>query len=395
MRRRGQTPWLIVGGAFCLLGVAYLLAMLVRQPLESMDFRYVWLAGDLWGRGVNPYGPDYITEGATRFPTGYAIASWAYPFHWYLPARVAALLPPEPAFAVWLALTTLALAGAGWLVVAAARALGATPGLPAILFAIGYVASGSVVGYDLRAGQPAVIAECGVAMLLYGVARERSGWAIAGLVLAMLKPQIGLPFATALCFMPGGIRAAAVAGALTIAACVPAFLASGLADQLHGLLVVSQGNYQTVSYNTAAKMTGLPHLVDVMTPWTLSIMASMLLAAALTAVSTLLLRGRPPRERRVSFIGLTCATTAFIVGLHTYDLVIVLFTLPLLGTLRRDARLAALAGFALLWRPEQPVFAVTGSLALIPLVQTIALLLILLAWIATVWRSRPTPPATP
>lgn len=378
---RGSVAVRAGGAIIALAGIGYLVAMLIRQPLESMDFRYVWLAGDLWGRGENPYGPGYIAEGAGRFPTGYAISSWAYPFHWYLPARLAALLPPEPAFAWWLVATTLALAGAGWLALAAARAAGAAPLLALVLIGIGYAASGSFVGYALRTGQPAVVAECGVAMVLFGFARGRRWWTVCGLAVAMLKPQLGLPLATALCFMPGGFVSALLAALLVALASVPAFLASGLTEQLHGLLVVSSGAYQKISYNTAEMMSGLPHLGRVATGWSMPIVASMLLAMLLTAGAAWAIRRHRPRERAALFAALTTTIIAAVVGFHTYDLVIVLFALPLVPLLARPARIAALVAYALLWRPDYMIHALAGGTALTPTVQSLALVLLMGVWV--------------
>lgn len=363
-----------------LAGIGFIVLRLRAQTIESMDFRYIWLAGDLWARHLNPYGPDYVAAGATRFPTGYPVAGWVYPYHWYVPARAAALLPPTQAFAVWLAVTTVALAIAGRWAIAAARAIGATPGIAMILFGIGYATTGSVVTFALREGQPAVPAACGVALCLYGVARDKRWMTVCGLVLAMLKPQLGLPFAAALCFMPRGLVTALIATAATILACVPAFLASGMADQVHGLLVSNSGNYQQVSVNTADMMSGLPHVIARLTGWSMSIPLSMVLAALAAAAATFLLRHRSDRERKTLFIGLTCAITVAVIGLHPFDLLIVLFTLPLLGELRPAQRWTAMAGFALFWRPEALDKVIPGDANLTPTVATAAVFLILAAW---------------
>lgn len=378
-----RSPTVIVTAAWlvALLGAGYLVARLWSQSIESMDFRYVWLAGDLWARNLNPYGPDYIAAGAQSFPTGYRIAVWAYPFHWYLPARVAAFWPPPQAFALWLAATTTALAGAGRLVLAAARAIGATPRFPAILFGIGFAASSSAVNFGLREGQPAILAECGIALCLFGVARGQRWWGACGLMVAMLKPHLGLPFATALCFMPGGWATVALAVAGTLIACVPALLASGATEQVHGLLVLSRGSYQQVSVNTADMMSGLPHLIERATSWSMSITVSMLIAAVATAGAMFLLRYRSVRERTLLFIGLTCAITAALIGLHPYDLIIILFTLPLLGELPLGARWTAIAGFVLLWRAPSLSSLLPGEVNFIPTIESAAVFMILAAWL--------------
>lgn len=383
LRQGGGRAGLSAAVVIFVASSAYLFLMLVRQPLESMDFRYIWLAGELWSHGANPYSSAYRDAGAIQFPTGYAIAVWAYPFHWYIPARLAAALSPQLSFACWLGATTMALAGSAWLALGAARALGFVYRLETVLFALGYACSGSIVGYALRTGQPAVLAECGVAIAIFGMARNQRWCVISGLVLAMLKPQIGLPFATAVCFEPKGLRDALASAVLVLVASVPAFLASGFVNQMHGLLIESSGAYQTISYNTADLMAGLPHLVGLTTRWSFSILGSMFLAAALTALASWVIRRQVAEHATALRIGFTCTITAAVVGLHTYDLIIVLFTLPLMKALSRGARAVAFLGFALLWRTENLVHMLGFSVSWLPTVQSVALLLLLGAWLST------------
>jgi hypothetical protein len=371
-------------GVLFAAAAAILLVILVRQPLTSMDFRYIWLAGELWERGANPYGPEYMQAGAVVFPTGFAISPWAYPFHWWAPARLASVLAPEPAFGLWVAVTTVLLAGAAVLVCRSARKVGARLTPTATLLIGAYALSTTMVSYVLRTGQPALMAQCGIALMIYGVLTERRAITVVGIVLAMLKPQLGLPFVTALCILPGGLLLAIAGAAGVLLACVPAFLQSGAEAQVRGLLVASQSAYQQISYNTAEAMAGLPHLVHLATGRDLSILLSMLLAAVLTAAAAVAVRRRARGERKLLYVVLTTAITGTVVGLHTYDLAILLALLPFVSLLAPAQRGVVAIGFVLLWRPEN-VARLLGSTGFIPTLQTAGAALLLASWLWFAW----------
>ena len=76
--------------AACSASGIFLLLSLLRQSITLTDFRYIWVAGDVWAAGLNPYSQDYAIAGARSFPNGYPVNIWVYPFHWYLPARAVA-----------------------------------------------------------------------------------------------------------------------------------------------------------------------------------------------------------------------------------------------------------------------------------------------------------------
>lgn len=41
------------------IGLLYLAIILIREPLTLADFRYIWLAGELWSLNLDPYGAAF------------------------------------------------------------------------------------------------------------------------------------------------------------------------------------------------------------------------------------------------------------------------------------------------------------------------------------------------
>ena len=339
---------------FFAAGLAYLTVTLLREPWESADFRYIWTAGDVWARHGNPYGPEYPATGERRFPTSYPVRSWVYPFHWYLPARFAAAFDPPRAYGVWVVFNAALLALAGWLAWRGARFVEARWPITAVAVAIGYACSSTPLTFLLRHGHPAGLAVVGVAIVAFGVTTRRPYLTAVGAALAMLKPHLGVPILTALLFMPGGLLAATLGGAITLLASMPAFAAAGFWPQVEGLLRQSTEGYQGVTYNSPGAMSGLPHMLLVMTGRQMGIGASMLLAALLAAAATRWVHAIDDRRRAALFVAFGCSITATVVSLHGYDLTILLVALPLLPLLAPREMLIAGAGYALLWRPEKP-----------------------------------------
>lgn len=379
-----------VSCALFLGSLAYLIFTLLRQPLAISDFRYLWTAGVVWAHHGNPYSPNYAVAGAQQFPIGpYPIMSWVYPFHWYVPARLVAALDPATGFRVWVVLSTILLGVGGWLSFIAARLVNARWTAVAVIAVATYACTSTPLVFLLRHGHPAALAVFGIAVIAYGVASRRPYLTGVGAALAMLKPHLGLPIVVALVAMPGGLLALVTGAALTLLGSVPAFAVSGIWPQVRGLIEQSTGGYQTVPYNSAGFMSGMPHFLYLATGHNFSITLSTVAAVLVNITATVWSRKLDPERRVALFIAIGCGITTSLVSLHGYDLTILLFSLPLLPLLRPGHFFTAMIGYALLWRAEN-LARLLGDFRYTPTIQTIAALLILCAWLAMAhaWKAK-------
>src|SRR5437764_1289582 len=97
-----------------------------RNAPGNSDFRYIWMAGNFWLHGFDPYGPSYSGSRVPGVTQLYPLRVWLYPPHWILIAVPLAAVPFLKSFALWLACTTLLCAGsvtALWKLAAGRQAL--------------------------------------------------------------------------------------------------------------------------------------------------------------------------------------------------------------------------------------------------------------------------------
>jgi hypothetical protein len=373
------------------LGLAFLAVTLARQPITSMDFRYIWTAGEMWGHRQNPYSPDFVTLGRSRFPDGVPMGAWLYPPQWYGIARLANLLAPAPAYALWVIGTSVGL-GACWLLLwKAARSAGVPWTKFDFLASSAYACTTTIVSLGLREGQPAVVAQCGIALIVYGLLREHRLVAAVGASLALLKPTLALPFLVAICFTPGGLRIIALAAVLTAFAALPAALATSVPAQVSGWLAQS-GDYQAIAHNTASDMTGAPHAILVSGAGEVPVILSVILAVLIAAMLGLLWRLRAPTQRKLAQLLVGCMlVTASVEGLHNYDLVILLFTLPFMPSLTGLPKLLAITGFVVMWRPENISRLLASTDKHAATIVTVGIFLVVAGWVLSSWRKRSQP----
>lgn len=384
VQRRGV---LVAAGVLVVAAAIWLAAIMVAEPLNRTDFRYVWIAGAVWAEGGNPYSAAFIARSAAAFGEADKLSVWVYPFSWYLPSRMLALLPVETAFRVWQTLLLGCGAVCAWCAYRAAPVSSAARAPLIALLLLFYCCTNTAVSGLLRSGQPALVAITGLAILLYSARHPSRAATVLGLVLVSFKPQFGLIAFAAVASDRAGLLSEVFATLWIGALSVFVLLSTSFGAQLSALLHSLAGGYQSLVVNDPSHLIALPQFVFALSGARVPLGITTLAATALVFAICLWTRHF---SRRSNDAGLLCMTVAilaicFLVGVHGSDLAALILLLPLSLTLAGPARWLAAAGYLLLWRPEN----VSRAAALPGLigVSTVAVTLICLAFLlaATMW----------
>lgn len=386
-RQRTEKAALVALGLLAAALLAFQIFKVAVRPLVITDLRYVWLAGDFWASGLNPYGADYIPRSVATFGEPGRVSVWVYPFQWYWIARPLALLSPLAALRVWQVASFLLLAAGSVLTLRAATLLNARAGRLTIGLLAVYASSFTPLAGLVQLGQPVLLSVFGFTVLVYGMAAGRDGVKLAGVVLLALKPQFGIPILLLFATTPGGVRLCVIGGVLTAALAGPPLLISGVAGQIVGMIGNATAGYGDVLVNRPISMVGLPNLMALLAGVDLSVGAGLLVASVVALAIGLALR----RTDRLTAVDKTTFVTAAaalvvscLVGVHTYDLTVLLVPLPLLLRERGAPLWIGLAGYLLLWRVDQVgrLFGLDGLTETIAL-SSAAVLLIALGWVVS------------
>lgn len=306
-------------------------ALMIARSLggRAVDFPYILTAGRVWMAGADPYGPAFTAAGAGTLPAG--AAAFAYPPNWWVIAVGLAALPAGVALIAWKLLNLVAAGAAGLLFVRSARRL--QPDTPdwlpylflACLFSCGAMAAA------LRLGQTSILILLGLALLIDGLAFERGWRQVLGLVLLLLKPQIGLLFLLLALTRPRMRSVAARGCAATAAACLPTLFSLGLAGTFHSAanFLANLGSYDMLPWNWPTYMSGAPFLFAA-----IGLRLSPLAAVAIAwVVADIALRGRQT-DSVTAFWLVSAGAVVAIIPLHLYDFVLCIPCVLLLPELR-------------------------------------------------------------
>ncbi|MEM6488246.1 MAG: glycosyltransferase 87 family protein [Pseudomonadota bacterium] len=385
------------------LAAAYLVWKTINPASGTVDFKYLWFAGTLWAEGVNPYSPIYAARALEHFQ-GTNVPTWmVYPPSWYPLARGMAMMPHDIADQVWRLFNALFIVAAGVIVALTMRRVRRNDAVwPFVMLAV-MLGMGVPTALSLSLGQTAPLLLLGVALYIRGLILGHRGCLAVALVILMLKPNLGLPFAMFAVawrvFWPAVIGA----GIVSVLAALPALLPLGLVTVVRSY-VETLGDYGSVAVNAPPNLTGVINLMFY-GPGILGINVVAILVVTAMAWAMAMWLGRRDRDRnrarragghvgpgsdeRVAAVMFLVALSAFCVPLHTYDLIVVLplvliacaerrpFTVVSIATLAsllvifRVRNLANVSGFTM---PSETVFAgsMLASLALLMLVCTTA-----------------------
>lgn len=308
----------MVAVAVVLLSLAYVFTKIFDRQ-ESIDFKYIWLAGDMWRQGVTPYGEAFHQLGAKTFWYSNIPTSFYYPPSWYPLAIAFSALGFAQSAVMWRIFSGVVLMAALAVFLATSRRVGRHVGLVQHTLFIVFVLAGSSAAHVLSTGQTSILILLGLALFLRGYVLGQRPVLCAGLVLLMLKPNFGLPFVV-FCMMKREWRLpVAVAGIVSIAMAVPALVPGGLSVIKAYLATLGQHGLEPV--NAPGSMTGLRNLMFYVTGADIGSYIPILLACA-GAVVIARLEDREHARGTAQILALV-AMSLFLVPLHTYDMVLI------------------------------------------------------------------------
>lgn len=357
----------VTAGLLLGFGIIYLTTIwLATIDVAGHDFRFIWLAGEAWKRGIDPYSSDYFELGKNLISSGSVPSHWVYPPSWWAISLILAQLDLSTAAALWGAIQILLLVAGSAIVVRATKSwppfqragvLVWVQGGGWILFCllVALLSAFQATAYVLNVGQTSIIVYFGASVLLYGMVFDRASIRVAGLVLLFLKPQIGAVFAAGLCVHSAGSRrdvaiAAATSGLLTL----PALFMNP--EVFHDFVRVLS-SYDSYSTNFPQTMTGIRMLIWILGDTDIGNLASAGIAIVAGATAIMYCKHccnvSSPEINSWRTVTILTAVTITLSPLHYYDFVIIGIPLcALFLTLTPKATLPAAIGMVMLWRAD-------------------------------------------
>lgn len=369
--RLGWSVFLLVAAVFTVSQI-YILPK-VLDVSNGSDFRLIWLAGNLWNSGADPYSIAFDRLYAESFGMQLPSHFWVYPPYWILPAVTFGSMRFEAALLAWNLLSWCAILFSAFCLATAMR-----PGSPLrmVVLVLALIAAASMIQatpYAISIGQTSSILLAGTAMVVCGYLRRWPVMLCAGLVLAMLKPQAGLLLLAFAATQGWTVRPALVAVGLIAIGTVPAFLVTGLVETLTGFL----GN--VARYNGSGADANLPeHLVGLQKLLAFGGISVSSTPLVLISAAGIAVAGLARMDGRI-LLQWSIVLILLMSGLHTYDLALALCLLPF-ATAGSWRGWVMLAGAVLVFRPPTlalmlPVGALDSDIFLGSFHATIALIL--------------------
>lgn len=308
-----------------LMALAYLAAKAFFDTADTIDFKFIWLAGDLWNQGIDAYTDAFANTGQQMFVGTNRPEGLLYPPSWYPIASLTAHMPYDLAHKVW------RVASAGFLICGSViclrtvqHSLGRIGWLRGAGFLL-FISASSATAVALSLGQTSPLIFLGVSLFLHAVLTRSTPWMTLALYLVMLKPNFGIVFAAFLVAQPFWWRAILAAIALSLIASLPALLPYGPLNVL-GHYAGQLSHYDTLPSNLPPGATGVRNLMFQVFGITLSSALLALLGAAFAFAiglrSTLSRHAKETPLALASVYSVVLATALFAVSLHTYDLFI-------------------------------------------------------------------------
>lgn len=333
------------------LAFSYLLPIIFGD-LVAIDHRYIWLAGELWENGENPYSSAYIETAALFFEEGFRPTWWVYPPSWWTIARATSAFDYESSVVLWRIFIVFCLVAAN--AVASATALRHL-GVKA-LWAHGlywaFTFSAVAVAMTVAIGQTSTMAYLGAALFVLAYFERSKVFMVVALVVLGLKPTTGVIFALfllpSLFWWPALIGAAFVTGLLS----APSILTNGVMPVISGM-ASRLSEYGTDPANAPAEMTGARHLADLFFNADANSFLLVGIAAVIAIGVGLLFRSRLTMVERGCSMGLLLSSTAFFIPLHLYDLPVIFPIIFLAVPFGRMPAIILVLGMLVLWQSRK------------------------------------------
>ncbi len=361
------------------IGQIYLVPKVVDVS-DGLDFRLVWLAGDLWNNGINPYSDRFNQEYLQRFGLGPQSHFWVYPPSFQPLAGFLARLDFVHALQVWNILNFCFLHLASLLVARTITSAESADVLSVYLIIVGLASMMQATAVAISIGQTSFLVYLGIALLIYGYRTRQVVYVAAALTIVGLKPSVGIVLFCAV-FASAHLRCAIIPAVMMHALLVMVSAAQmGLmADMIGFFGAVSSYATEGGPANAAENLIGLVQIANL---FGLYLNGTILL---LVACGTAFLIGWWAPDWALLTISLVCIIGLLVVPLHSYDLTFtVIVVAPTLCARFFPRSFFLLMGFVLLFRAENlaRVTGITnpdGHIFPGSLIETIGLLILAIA----------------
>lgn len=365
---------------------------------NSLDYMYFWWAGKMWLAGENPYSEAYRVLAVEAFSGYRAPLAWGYPPTWYFLLTPLALLKFEYSSYAWQLLNLSFLIVGGWVFcsIIKPKCIHNYSFLYIYMMLMAYVFLLQSSAHTISTGQSSILIFFGLSILVFGH-EKRKRWAkVVGLIILSMKPHIGLVF---FCFMffHRDYRRDVIISTLFIALmCLPALSIFGFENLVtdYKSFIPSGSQYSNFHANTPASLTGVGHVVFALFGQEIGYVFQILFVAAVAAIGGMIFNLKSTKKRDGEFhniIYFLICVTAFMLPLHTYDLVLVSFLIPLSIFYCWRSQIFTMIGLALIFRSAN-VAKITGlhleetdSSFLGTSIATVGLLFLVVGLIVAIW----------
>ena len=281
----------------------------------GLDFRLIWLAGKVWTESASPYGPTFHADYLTKWGAGPPMHFWVYPPTWYEISRVMAEFSYQRAAYIWFALS-IAMTVVGSVLIAKSfadvkeQAWTVTAFLAAI-----WLSHASL--WNLSIGQTSAFALLGAGLLCIADKTESRAARVAGLMISLFKPNIGLFLVLFYAVQRRHWREVALVGVLTALLVAPLFATHQLGEFREFLDATKRYGDPKMWANDFSESTGVSQIVSFFGIYQSELIRSLtMIAAGLVAIALGLSDRRLPDGMGLPLL---VAAILLFVPLHSYD----------------------------------------------------------------------------
>ena len=313
----------IAAAAVALPALAYLAWKALFDRSDTVDFKYIWLAGHLWSQGIDAYGPDFRATGEALFVGLNPPQTLFYPPNLWPVATAVAALPYAEAIPVWRALNGAALVASVLIVAQAVRGVLGPGGPLRPALAVAFAGAGTGAAVALSLGQTSPLILFGLALFVSLWLRQDRWTMVLALAILAMKPNYGVALAAFLLFDRRWWPSLAGGAAATLACAAPVFWTHGIVTVITEYLA-NVGQFGDHWANRPYSSTGLRNLLDLAFGWDLSPLTMVAVGVALLGALGALDRGRmaPDGAQDPAPLCLAVCVAFFVAPMHTYDAVL-------------------------------------------------------------------------
>lgn len=353
----------------CGLALAYLLLKITQLTAlpAGFDFRFLWVAGDMWFDGINPYGPAYQPTGEAKIDVGHVPTLWPYPPTWWVFVTPLGALDLNTANLVWNIFGLIIVTAMCGLLANAfkigfpergrriAEFTGGCVSFPifsALFFLMALLEATAIL---FSVGQTTLVAGLGMVLMLWSRVNRNTFLEGVGLTLMLLKPQIGAPFVILYLLLDSRTRKVIlIAALLSVLLTLPSLVTAPSAVFDFVRNVIAYDGF-TIA-NLPQSMTGIRLIIWEFSDTDIGSATATLCTLAITLLLCIgpmrLTRAQDANVHTWQVFGLTGALIVALIPLHLYDFVLIVVPLALIFRARLAGAVLAILGGLLIWRSE-------------------------------------------